>query len=101
MFFPELTADELRRDLSDPTAVFLLDVREPWEVAEGAIPGAVNIPLGSLAERVDEVPRDRKIVVVCRSGNRSRAATDALDRAGWNAHNLKGGMGAWERATAT
>lgn len=100
MFFPELTADDLRHELAGPTPPFLLDVREPWEVAEVAIPGAVNIPLGSLAERVDEVPRDRKIVVVCRSGNRSRAATDALDRAGWNAHNLKGGMGAWERATA-
>ena len=100
MFFPELTADELRAELAGPTPPFVLDVREPWEVAEGAIAGAVNIPLGSLGERVHEVPRDRKIVVVCRSGNRSRAATDALDRAGWNAHNLKGGMGAWGRSAA-
>ena len=87
-----MTADELRSELADPTNVVLLAVREPWEVAEVASPGAVNIPLGSLAQRVHEVPRDRKIVVVCRSGNRSRTATDALDRAGWNAFNLKGGL---------
>lgn len=100
MFFPEMTADELRQELASATPPFVLDVREPWEVAEGAIQGAVNIPLGLLGERAGEVPRDRKIVVVCRSGNRSRAATDALDRAGWNAHNLKGGMGAWARSAA-
>jgi rhodanese-related sulfurtransferase len=100
MFFPEMTADELRLELASATPPFVLDVREPWEVAEGAIAGALNIPLCDLGTRANEVPRDRKVVVVCRSGNRSRAATDALDRAGWNAHNLKGGMGAWERSAA-
>jgi rhodanese-related sulfurtransferase len=99
MFFPEMTAEELRGELAGDSPPFLLDVREPWEVAEGAIEGALNIPLGLLGERAREIPRDRKIVVVCRSGNRSRAATDALERAGWNAHNLKGGMGAWGRLT--
>jgi rhodanese-related sulfurtransferase len=100
MFFPEMTAEQLRRELAGTTPPFVLDVREAWEVAEEAIDGAVNIPLGALGERTNEVPRDRKVVVVCRSGNRSRAATDALDRAGWDAHNLKGGMGAWSRSAA-
>lgn len=100
MFLPEITASQLATELSSATAPFVLDVREPWEVAEGAISGSVNIPLGELGERANEVPRDRRVVVVCRSGSRSRAATDALDRAGWDAHNLKGGMMAWERTEA-
>jgi rhodanese-related sulfurtransferase len=100
MSFPEVTPTQLADELASATPPFVLDVREPWELADGAIAGAVNIPLGELGERANEVPRDRRVVVVCRSGNRSRAATDALDRAGWNAHNLKAGMFAWERSEA-
>ena len=75
--------------------LFLLDVREPEEVAEWAFPGAVNIPLGQLGNRTEELPADQVIVVACRSGNRSAVAAQALSRAGWKTHNLTGGALEW------
>ena len=71
-------ADQLRQSGS-----LILDVREPSEWAEGHIAGATLIPLGELAARVGELPRDRSIVVVCRSGNRSAQGRDILLAAGF------------------
>ena len=78
----------------DEGATFL-DVREPdeWETAHA--PLAVLIPMGQVRARVADLPRDRKIVVVCRSGGRSAAVTDSLRAWGFDAVNLSGGMSAW------
>lgn len=92
---PQISASDVAARLGTAHEPFLLDVREPSEVAEWAIPGAVNIPLGELAARADEIPRDDEVVVVCGSGGRSSQATEALSRGGWDAHNLTGGMAAW------
>ncbi len=73
----------------------LLDVREPEEWAAGHAPGAVLMPMGEVRSRRTELPFDRRIVVVCRSGGRSAAITDALRSAGYDAVNLTGGMCAW------
>lgn len=78
--------------------VFLLDVREQPEWDAGHVEEAVHIPMGQLNARVTEIPRDTTIVCVCRSGARSQAVADALNRAGYRAHNLDGGMYAWEDA---
>ena len=86
---------EANEHLSD---YFLLDVREPQEWRVGHIAEAVHIPMGQLNARIDELPRDRAIVAVCRSGNRSQVVTNALNRAGFTAHNLEGGMYAWSHA---
>lgn len=75
-----------------------LDVREDVEWAAGRIAGALHIPLGELGARQAEIPRERLIVAVCRSGNRSSAVTEALIRAGYEAENLAGGMKAWKAA---
>jgi rhodanese-related sulfurtransferase len=75
--------------------LFLLDVREPHEWAAGRIEGSVHIPMAELSERQDELPTDRTIVAVCRSGNRSGMVTGALRRAGYAAENLDGGVLAW------
>ena len=75
-----------------------LDVREQAEWAAGRMPGAIHLPMRRLAERAAELPRDRPIIVVCRSGNRSALVTRALVEAGYSAHNLEGGMKAWTRA---
>lgn len=77
---------------------FLLDVREDDEWQAGHVAEAVHIPMGQLNTRIDELPRDQPIIAICRSGNRSGAVTDALNRAGFTAHNLEGGMYAWESA---
>jgi rhodanese-related sulfurtransferase len=71
---------------------FLLDVREPVELAVESVPGAVNIPLGELRSRLGELPRDRDIGVICRSGQRAYTATRALLQHGFKARTLAGGM---------
>lgn len=78
---------------------FMLDVREPFEWQEYHMPGAVLIPLGQLPRRLNEVPKDRPIVVVCRSGNRSEVGRDILLQAGFTAvTSMDGGMRAWRNA---
>lgn len=77
---------------------FLLDVREQTEWDAGHVAEAVHIPMGELNARIDEIPTDQPIVAICRSGNRSGAVTAALVRAGFTAHNMEGGMHAWESA---
>ncbi|MGA8033769.1 MAG: FAD-dependent oxidoreductase, partial [Casimicrobiaceae bacterium] len=70
----------------------LLDVRAPMELAVESVPGAVNIPLGQLRERLGELPRDREILVICRSGGRAYFATRILLQNGFKARTLAGGM---------
>jgi NADPH-dependent 2,4-dienoyl-CoA reductase/sulfur reductase-like enzyme/rhodanese-related sulfurtransferase len=71
---------------------FLLDVREQFELAVEHVPGAVNIPLGQLRSRLDELPRDREIHVVCRSGQRAYYAARMLMHNGFDASVVSGGM---------
>jgi rhodanese-related sulfurtransferase len=71
----------------------LVDVREPAELATGTLPGAVNIPLGSLPVRLGELDRGRPVVLFCRSGARSGRAAAWLAQQGFtDVVNLAGGM---------
>jgi rhodanese-related sulfurtransferase len=75
---------------------FILDVRQPEEWQEYHVPGSTLIPLGELEGRVDELPRDQEIVVVCRSGNRSQAGRDTLKQAGFSeVTSMTGGVSEW------
>jgi len=78
-----------------PAGVFLLDVREDDEWAAGHAPEAVHIPVGTLNERAAEIPQDRDVYVICRSGARSAYAAQALVGAGWQAVNVADGMTGW------
>jgi rhodanese-related sulfurtransferase len=93
----EISVDEaaLKRD----AGAFILDVRQPEEWNEFHVPDSTLIPLGELASRVDELPRDREIVVICRSGNRSAQARDILLDAGFReATSMAGGLVQWKAA---
>ena len=80
-------------------AVQVVDVREPDEWAEGRIPGAIHIPLGSLASRANELDSTRETIVVCQAGVRSLTGADILLKAGFaDAKSLQGGMLAWAGA---
>lgn len=75
---------------------FILDVREQDEWNTVHIPGATLIPLGQLANRLAEVPTDQEVVVVCRSGNRSKSGRDILLQAGYaQVTSMAGGMNDW------
>jgi rhodanese-related sulfurtransferase len=76
----------------------LLDVREPDEWQAGHIAGSQHIPLGQLRERLGEVPKDRTILAVCRSGSRSDSAARGLRTLGYSVENLEGGVTAWKLA---
>ena len=78
-----------------PEGAFLLDVREPAEVAAGTIPGAVNIPLGALRGRLGELPQGRPIVAFCKVGQRGYFAERILAQRGYDVFNLSGGYTTW------
>lgn len=92
----EITVEEAARVHAEG-AIFV-DVREPQEFVQGHVPGALNLPMGRLTSRLDELDRDRPVHVVCASGNRSGAMTDVLAAAGFDAVNVAGGTLAWVRA---
>src|SRR5271165_6570634 len=91
-----VAADVLRGDMplthwDSADQAFLLDVREPVELAVERVPGAVNIPLGQLRSRLNELPRDREIQVICRSAQRAYYATRILLQNGFKARAISGG----------
>ncbi|GLW23968.1 MULTISPECIES: rhodanese-like domain-containing protein [Microbispora] len=92
MTLPEIAPDAL------PEGAYLLDVREDEEWRAGHAPEAVHIPLGELQARVDEVPPDRPVYVVCRVGGRSAHAAMWLNHIGREAVNVDGGMMSWAAA---
>ena len=76
----------------------LVDVRSPGEWAQGRAPQAVHIPLNRIEGAVRKLDADRPVVTVCRSGSRSAHAAKVLRSAGYEVHNLRGGMRAWASA---
>ncbi len=102
MFFgPKITGiapTDAQARLSQKSRPFLLDVRQPHEFQGGHISGAKLIPLTELPRRMNELPKDREIICVCHSGNRSVVATRQLTASGYQVLNMNGGMISWERA---
>ena len=94
-----LSAPEAQTRIQDKqNPVFLLDVRQPEEFRQGHIAGSKLIPLGELGQRLGELPQDREILCICRSGARSGMAASQLSQAGYKVINLSGGMMAWQSA---
>jgi glyoxylase-like metal-dependent hydrolase (beta-lactamase superfamily II)/rhodanese-related sulfurtransferase len=95
---PEVT-EIAAADLEPARAgTLLVDVREPHEYARGHIPGALSLPQAEIATRLDELPRTQLLVLVCRSGSRSRGSAQFLAQVGYErVANVAGGMLAWRR----
>jgi rhodanese-related sulfurtransferase len=85
-------------DLVETTDVQLIDVREPHEHEAGRIARGRLIVLGELSAQVDSIDRDRPVIFYCRSGGRSAMATEAFRGAGFDAHNMTGGLLEWAAA---
>lgn len=85
-------------DLAARSEGVLIDVREPDEFAAGRVPGARNIPLQQLRDRLAEIPADQPVAVICQSGRRSAQGAEVLAASGWNAVTVDGGTAAWAQA---
>jgi glyoxylase-like metal-dependent hydrolase (beta-lactamase superfamily II)/rhodanese-related sulfurtransferase len=99
---PQVTGSELHDVMErEHDHLLVLDVREPSEVGTGGIDGSVHIPLGQLPKRLNELDREKLVVVHCKSGYRSSIATSLLKREGFaEVANLIGGFDAWQSAEA-
>ncbi len=85
-------------ELHERGEIQLIDVRQPEEREAGRIAGDRFIELAQLAGQVDTIDRDRPVVFYCRSGSRSAMATEAFRGAGFDAHNMLGGLIEWDAA---
>ncbi|MBD3108244.1 rhodanese-like domain-containing protein [Bacillus sp. AGMB 02131] len=92
----QISAKEVEQLINAGKTLNLIDVREAHEVAEGHIAGAVNIPLGLIEFRMNELDKSKEYIMVCRSGGRSGQATQFLESQGFNVTNMTGGMLDWE-----
>ena len=94
----ELTPAEAQRMLAEGN-LFIIDVRTPGETKFGKIKGSMLIPLDEIGRRMAEVPQDKRVLLCCASGMRSRVAAGVLWRSGYRElYNLAGGVAAWQRA---
>jgi len=98
-----MTSDQARSfmDGTKPNTYTLLDVRQEWEYERDHIPGARLVPLSELPDRMEEVSREKTVLVYCASGGRSMVAATLLEGSGFtDINNLVGGMSAWRGNTA-
>ena len=94
---PEIDVFEAKRRLEENNDL-LVDVREQHEFDDLHIPGSILVPLSEFSERYEELPKDKNIIMQCRSGARSSKTTDILVENGYKAINMAGGILAWEEA---
>ena len=97
MSIPEITAAEYLQRRATGAELTLLDVREDWELAVASVPGVVHIPMAQVSARLNELDRDKEVVVLCRSGRRSFEIAKLLQSNGYQASDLTGGILAWSR----
>jgi rhodanese-related sulfurtransferase len=86
------------RDLVDSGEAELIDVRQDYEWEAGRLAGARHIEVNDLAAQADAIPKGRQVIFYCRGGTRSGMAADAFRQAGYDAHNMAGGIRAWAQA---
>lgn len=92
----DISVQDLHAMRTENKPHMLLDIREPQEVAAGAIDGSVHIPMNTIPENLDKLPKDKPLVVMCHVGGRSAQVTYWLRAQGYdNAVNLDGGIVAW------
>ena len=85
-------------ELRDAGEVELIDVRVDYEWEAGRLAGARHVEINELTAQADSIPKDRRVVFYCRGGNRAGMAAQAFREAGYDAHNMAGGIAAWVEA---
>ncbi|MCM3609998.1 rhodanese-like domain-containing protein [Planococcus sp. MERTA32b] len=94
-----MTVKEVQDYMNTNTDASIIDVRETEEVKAGKIPGAVNIPLGLIEFRLQDIDKSKEHIMVCRSGGRSGMASELLAARSYNVINMQGGMLDWDGPT--
>lgn len=92
----EVTIEQLKQ--AQVTGATVVDVREPDEYVGGHVSGARSLPLGDLPARMQELPKDQTVYLVCQGGGRSGRAADLLGAAGYDVRSVAGGTTAWTEA---
>jgi rhodanese-related sulfurtransferase len=92
----EVSCDQLETAIAENA--FVLDVREDWEFEAGHAPTAHHIPLNSVPERLEELPKEQQIYIICKSGGRSMRAADYLLAQGFDVVSVAGGTDGWIEA---
>lgn len=96
MFVKEIDPNELSSLLEADNPPMLIDVRTPGEIAAGALPGHIAMPLNTVPPRMNEIPKDQTVVFYCRTGARSAQACMYMAQHGYeNTINLRGGIVYW------
>jgi len=92
-----MTIKELKHLIDTKSDIFIIDIREPYEYESGSI-CKLNIPLDEVMSRVNEIPTDKKVLLYCKSGKRSRSLKYMIEKqhAFINLHHLEGGYQTWE-----
>ena len=94
--YSELSSEQLKSEIDSNKVLFILDVREKEEYAEGHLANSTLIPIGEIEARINELPKDKDIIVVCATGARSSAAANYLTQQGFpRIFNLNGGLTSW------
>lgn len=92
----EMSTDEVAKLLGTSEEIEIIDVREAFEVQLGTLANVKHIPLGQITQRMNELSKDKKYIIICRSGSRSGVATNFLNAQGYNAYNMVGGLLDWQ-----
>jgi adenylyltransferase/sulfurtransferase len=94
----DISPAEVAEKIASGEDVVLIDVREPYEWETGHVPQATHIPMREVPTRLDDIPRDKEVVMICRSGGRSERVRQYLEQMGYTrVKNLVGGMQRWAR----
>jgi rhodanese-related sulfurtransferase len=97
-FSKDITSAEAKAMIIKNKNIFILDVRTPQERGQGFIPGSVPIPIDMVGMRLNEVPKNRPVVVYCAVGSRSRIVAQALSDRGYpEVYNMRDGIAGWYR----
>jgi rhodanese-related sulfurtransferase len=94
----DITPKQLKSRLDAGEAIDIIDVREDWEVAQGMLANAIHIPMDNIPDAVDQISREKPVVVMCHTGRRSEQVALWMDTEGFdNVLNLVGGIDQWSR----
>ncbi len=96
-----ITAKDLKTRLDAGEPIRVVDVREGWEVTRYSLAFAQNIPMNTIPDRLDEIPHEGMVVILCHLGHRSAVVVEWLEEQGYtNVYDMSGGTEAWQRIEA-